>query len=105
MRRKSTKGRIAFKIKELYYFNREEIKFISLLKFNEILGTDYETVKELIFNPPKFQKEVELRTELLQTSFSLSPIIVLDFIDEEMKYEIKIDAKIYNDVREKLIEL
>ncbi len=105
LRRKSTKGKIAFKIKDLYYFNREEIKFISLLRFNEILGTDYEMVKELIFNPPKFQKEVELRAELLQTSFSLSPIIVLDFIDEEVKYEIKIDAKIYNDVREQLIEL
>jgi len=105
LKRKKAKGKITFKIGEIFYFNREEIKFIPLCTFNKILKTKYRTVKELIFNPPKFEDEIILRQKLLNTPLSLSPIIILDKVELNSKYEIFIDSKIYDDVKERLIKV
>jgi predicted adenine nucleotide alpha hydrolase (AANH) superfamily ATPase len=102
--RKKAQGRIEFHIKELHYFNREEIKFITLDDFNTLTQRKYKTINELIFNPPSFQEENVLRLALLHTTYDLTPIIVVENISDK-KLTIHLDAKVYEDTKEKLIVL
>ncbi len=76
LKRKKADGRVEFEIDGIHYFNREEIKFISLEKFNYSLGKNYATIEELIFNAPTVYEEINLRKQLLDDRYSLSPIIV-----------------------------
>jgi len=102
--RKKAQGKIEFSIDNLHYLNREEIKFITLKSFNEIAKTDYNTIEELIYNPLTFKKELNIRKFLLDSDYDLTPIIVIDEIITS-KLTIKLNAKTYEDVREKLIIL
>ena len=99
---KKAQGRIEFEDKNIHYFNRQEIKFITLDNFNSILTTDYKDIKELIFNPPSFDEELMLRTSLGCLNYDLSPIIVVEQIPSG-KLSITLDAKTYEDTKEKLI--
>jgi len=97
------RGVIEFVKDEAGYFNRMQIIFITINKFNEILNKKYQNVKELLFSPVTIEEELEVRNAITDTFYSLSPIIVVDeFLD--CKYEIDIEAKIYPDVREILIK-
>jgi predicted adenine nucleotide alpha hydrolase (AANH) superfamily ATPase len=102
--RKKAQGRIEYQINELHYFNREEIKFITLNDFNTLIQRKYKTINELIFNPPSFQEENILRLSLLHTTYDLTPIIVVEKISDK-KLTIYLDAKTYEDTKEKLIVL
>jgi len=102
--RKKAQGRVEYSADNIHYFNREEIKFITLQEFNSLAKTQYSTLKELIFNPISIQDELRLRSEITSNSYDLSPIIVLDEIPST-KLTIHIDAKTYEDVKEKLILL
>ena len=102
--RKKAQGRIEFEDKNIYYFNREEIKFITLKYFNFISKNSYNDIKELLFDPPKWQDEIDIRESLVGKNYNLSPIIVVDEIPNT-KLHIQLDAKLYEDVREKLIIL
>jgi len=84
--------------------NRDEVKFITLETYNSLIETDFSTVTELIFNPPLFEKEVELRTKLGITAYDLSTIVVVEAIPAN-KIEILLQGKTYADVKEVLIEL
>ncbi|MGB5867256.1 MAG: epoxyqueuosine reductase QueH [Arcobacteraceae bacterium] len=99
---KST-GRVEKIINNIGYFNRDEIKFISLNTFNNLANTDYKSVLELVYNPLTFKEELKVRDNLtLNNSYDLSTIIVLQAIPEE-KVSIFCDSKIYDDVKEVLI--
>ena len=100
--RKKAQGRIEFEINNIHYFNREEIKFISLHQFNLICNKNYRNIKELIFNPPSFEKELEFRTTLELGNYDLTPIIILEKIPNT-KLTIMLDTKVYEDIKEKLI--
>lgn len=102
--RKKAQGRIEFTSKNIHYFNREEIKFISLEHFNHLNNTNYKNVKELIFNPPSFEKELQIREKINNNYYDLSPIIVLQNITDK-KLTITLDAKTYEDTKESLIIL
>ncbi len=102
--RKKAQGRIEFKDKNLHYFNREEIKFITLEHFNSHSKTQYKSLNELIFSPPSFDEELQIRTKLVDLNYNLTPIIVVNQIIES-KLTIELDAKVYEDVQEKLIIL
>ncbi|QOP46057.1 epoxyqueuosine reductase QueH [Sulfurimonas paralvinellae] len=102
--RKRAQGRIEFAIEDVHYFNREEIKFITLQYFNDFFNTQYQSVRELIFNPPDVKKELQLREHICGFSYDLSPIIVVQHIPDT-KLTLHIDAKLYEDTREKLIVL
>jgi hypothetical protein len=102
--RKKAQGRIEFEEKNIYYFNREEIKFITLKHFNSTCQTDYKDIKELIFNPPSFEDEFKLRTILRCGNYNLTPIIVLEEIPDT-KLTLELDSKTYEDTKEKLIIL
>ena len=102
--RKRAQGKVEFEDKNIHYFNREEIKLITLEHFNSLSTQQYKDIKELIFNPPNFEEELLIRNILLQNSYDLTPIIVVKEILES-KLTIELNAKTYEDVREKLIVL
>ena len=99
-----SRGKVEKVVNSIHFFNRDEIKFITLQTYNELLNTNYRDIFELILNPPKFKTEVALREKLLNSSYDLSAIVVLNQIPTS-KLEIKIDSKIYEDVKETLFIL
>ncbi len=105
MKRKFTKAKIFTKIEDIYYLNREEIRLVPLTKFNQIINASYTNIKDLLFNPPTFEKELKARNEIVDTFFSLSAIIVIEDIDPNAKFQVFCDAQIYEDVREHLVIL
>jgi len=102
--RERAQGKIEFSHNNIHYFNREEIKFISLDYFNSCVGTNYKTINELIFNPLHVEKELELRTTLTGANYNISPIIVVEKIIES-KLTIILKSKTYEDTKERLIIL
>ena len=97
--RKKAQGRIEFENNNIHYFNREEIRFITLELFNNFANTQYSSVKELIFNPPSFNDEFLIRNQIINLSYNLTPIIVVDEIIDK-KLTIFLDAKTYEDTKE-----
>jgi len=100
--RKRAQGKIEFHHDNLHYFNREEIKFMELSDFNTLLQKKYQNINEIIFNPPSFEEELALRTKLTNSNYDLTPIIVVQKVSSK-KLTILLDAKTYEDTREKLI--
>ncbi|HIP54025.1 MAG TPA: diacylglucosamine hydrolase like protein, partial [Sulfurimonas autotrophica] len=100
--RKKAQGRIEFSYNDIYYFNREEIKFITLQTYNNLSNSNYKSIKELIYNPLDFEKEQALRNIISGTNYDLTPIIVVKEIPQT-KLTILLDAKSYEDTKEKLI--
>ena len=97
-------GRVEYNIEEIYYFNREEIIFVTLAYFNKQNSTNYSSIKELIYKPLSYDEEFHFRMSIEQTNYALSPIIVVAEVPEG-KLTITLDAKTYEDSREKLIIL
>ena len=102
--RKKAQGIVELLHNGIGYFNREEIKFITLDFFNSVCISNYKSVHELIFNPPSVEDELKIRSVFGSQSYDLTPIIIVDIIPKT-KLTIELDAKIYEDVREKLIIL
>ncbi|EDZ62339.1 conserved hypothetical protein [Sulfurimonas gotlandica GD1] len=102
--RKRAQGQIEFEDKNIHYFNREEIKFITLDYFNSLCNSEYKNIKELIFNPPNFDEELKIRASIESNNYALSPIIVVEYLIDA-KLTVAIDAKTYEDTKEKLIIL
>ena len=102
--RKHTQGKIEYCIQDIHYFNRDEIKFITLEFFNEQNATHYKTVRELIYSPLPQEKELLFRAKINATNYDLTPIIVIQEIPKE-KLTIVLDTKTYEDTKEKLIIL
>jgi hypothetical protein len=100
--KKKAQGRIDFELKNVYYFNREEIKFITLEFFNSLYKVKYKDINELIFNPPTIEDELFIRKNLTDNEYDLSPIIIIDEI-LNAKLTIELDAITYEDTRERVI--
>ena len=84
--------------------NRDEVRFITLKHYNDLTNNNYSSVTELIYSPPSFDQEVELRQRLGVTPYDLSIVLVVEEIPTN-KIEILCQSKVYNDVKEVLIEL
>ena len=104
LKSKYTRGKIDYHTGMVHHMNRDEVKFITLETYNTLMEADFATVKELIFNPPLFDKEVGLRAKLGITAYDLSTILVVEEIPTN-KIEILLEGKTYSDVKEVLIEL
>ena len=100
--RKRAQGRIEYTTNHLHHLNRDEIKLITRERFNKLLGTTYTTVKQIIFNPPSLKEELALRTQLLETPYELTPIVVVEQISDK-KLTLELDAKVYEDTKEQLV--
>jgi hypothetical protein len=99
-----TRGKIEYNIGELYHMNRDEVRFITLRHYNDLANTNYQSVTDLIYAPPTFSKELEVRAKLGVTPYDLSVIMVVEEIPSN-KIEIICQSKTYSDVKEVLIEL
>ncbi len=100
--RKKAQGRVEYSVNEIYHFNRDEIKFITLEFFNILAQKNYKNILELIYNPLSFQDEISIRKKLIEEEYDLTPIIVLEKIPEG-KLEVILEAKVYEDTKERLI--
>jgi disulfide oxidoreductase YuzD len=100
--RKKAQGKIQYNIDDVYYFNREEIKLISLETFNKLGNFNFKNIYELIFNAPTIDEEFSIRNSINSSAYDLSPIIIVEQIIDS-KLNIYLDSKIYEDIREKLI--
>ncbi len=83
---------------------KDEVIFITLDRFNTLNNSNYQSIKELIFNPPTVDKESDLRAKISDNNYDLTPIIVLDAVPES-KLTVYLDAITYEDTKEKLIVL
>ncbi|MCD6654185.1 MAG: epoxyqueuosine reductase QueH [Sulfurovum sp.] len=97
-----TRGKIEYAINNVHHMSRDEVRFITLQTYNDLALTRYSCVKELIFNPPSFEEEVNLRSRIVHTPFDLGLILVVDEIPNS-KIEILCESKTYSDVKENLI--
>ena len=97
--RKKTQGRVEVCINNIYHFNRDEVKFITLDFFNQQNNTKYSSIKELIYNPISVDDELNFREKINKTPYDLSPIIVVEEIVKS-KLSIFLDAKVYEDTKE-----
>ena len=97
-----TIGRVEYTIDDINYFNKDEIKIISLDTYNKYINTTYKSVQELSFNPQKFEDELRLKDKLLNNMYDLSCVIVLDIIPTT-KVEIFLNSKVYDDVKESIL--
>lgn len=95
-------GRIEYEKDDISYLNRDEVKILSLDIFNDIGGFTYRTMNDLIFNPPTFQAELNLRNTITRNPYGLSSIIIVEQV-EDVKYDIEMDARIYEDIKEVII--
>ncbi len=102
--REKAQGRIEYTLENIHYFNREEIKFITLQHFNFLSNSNFANITELIFNPLSFEEEFKLRDIISPQNYDLTPIIIVDKI-LDTKLTIELNAKTYEDVKEKLIIL
>lgn len=98
-----TSGRIEYLHEGTAYLNRDEIKLLSITTFNALANTSYKNVKELYFAPLAFKEELQLRQRITHNAYDLSTIVVLDELNDE-KYEIQLQAKTYEDVKEVLLK-
>ncbi len=97
-----SRGKIEKSIKDIHFFNRDEIKFITLQKYNLVADKNYSNIFELIKNPPSFEDEIKIKSKLLGSALDLSAIFVLEEIYEG-KMEIILKSKVYEDVKDELI--
>ncbi len=93
-----TRGKIQWK-DERGYLDRDEVLFITLSYYNQIAHTNYADIKALIYDPPNFQDELEIRTKIVANPYDLSSIIVIEKALNG-KIEIYSQSEIYEDVRE-----
>jgi predicted adenine nucleotide alpha hydrolase (AANH) superfamily ATPase len=103
LQNKKSQARIEYVIDEIYHLNRNEIKLIELKYINNILDTNYKNVIEMIYNPLTIKDEQKIRDTISKGSYDLCTIVVLDNI-QDTKYEFYIDSKIYEDVKEVVVE-
>ena len=102
LRTGKTKGRIEFEKDEIYYLNRDEVKLLTYHTFNDLSYSHFRSVKDLMAHPLTFEAELKIRHKITQNPYGLSAIIIVDEIIEG-KYEIEIDAKTFEDVKEVII--
>ncbi len=99
-----TRGKIDVQIGELYYMNRDEVKFITLNYYNSLINKNYKSIYELIYNSPTFEEELKVRKQLINSSYDLSTIVVVQQIPTQ-KVELIYKSHIYEDVKEVLLKI
>lgn len=99
-----TRGKIEYSIGDLYYMNRDEVKFITREKYNALAESSFKTITELIYHPLSFEKELEIRNQLIHNYYDLSMIIVVEHIPTQ-KIELLYKSLIYQDVKEVLVKI
>lgn len=105
IKRNFSKFKIEDKIQDIYFANRENIRLISLSTYNKLSKQNYHNIKELIYNPPLFEVELEVKNQIVNTTYSLSAVLVIEDIAQMGRYELLLESKTYEDVKEILVNL
>jgi len=103
LKNNKTNGRIEKTVNNIHYFNRDEVKIITLEYFNFLANSNYKNMYELIYNPLLFNEELELRNKITNNPYDLSTIIVLEKVIDA-KIFIQCNAKTFEDVKEVIVE-
>ena len=99
---KKTTGTIEHIIDGIGYLNRDEVKVIDLKFFNQIAQMNYRSIFELLWSPPTFELELELRNKITDDPYDLSCIVVVESLPTD-KIEITLWSEVFSDVREKIV--
>lgn len=99
-----SRGKVEYSVGNVHHMNRDEVRFITLEHYNALADTAYQTITELLYDPPAFETEIKVREQIVHSPFDLGAILVVDTIPDK-KIEIVCDEKSYSDVKESLIEL
>jgi epoxyqueuosine reductase len=102
LKNKKANGRVEKIVNNIGYLNRDEVKIITLEYFNILAQTDYEDIYQLICQPLLFKEELSLRENLLQSSFDLSVVAVLEEIPKG-KVMIECESHLFEDIRERIL--
>jgi predicted adenine nucleotide alpha hydrolase (AANH) superfamily ATPase len=94
-----SRGKVDIEIDGIGYMNRDEVRFITLEYYNSMIDGNYGSITDLIYNPPPFEQEIQLRAKLEPLSYSLSAILVVAKIPQQ-KVEIVLQSRSYEDMRE-----
>lgn len=94
--RKSTKCKVIANKNNIFYANKDGVKFITIETFNGLCDTNFESTKELCFSNVQIEKEIAARQKVDKFANSCGVIVVLDEVNLE-NYDIFIDSKIFND--------
>ncbi len=89
-------GKIEKIIDEVGYFNRDNLKILSLNKLNKLLNTNFKNIFEINIS---IEDELKVREIVDKNRYSLSIILILENLPNN-KIEIEINSKIYFDSRE-----
>ncbi|MCI6988324.1 MAG: epoxyqueuosine reductase QueH [Campylobacter sp.] len=95
--RKTIKANID-EIADEIYIDRDEIRLISLKKFNKISNLQFKTTKELLFNSPSVEAQLNIKKQILGID-DFSPVIVVDEI-YPCKALFEINSNIFVDIME-----
>jgi hypothetical protein len=101
---KKVSGKIEYTINNTHYLNKNEVKIIDIDTYNKYTKSNYKNIQELIYNPLPFKVENDFKSKLLNNSFDISCVVVLDNIPTT-KIEIFLDSKLYEDIKEDIILL
>ncbi len=102
LKRKKAKLKIEKNVNDIHYSNREEVKILTLEKFNLLFKKSYKNILDLIKNPPLFKEEQEMRMKIENSFYSISTMVIVEKIDF-LNFEIYCDATLYQDIRENLV--
>ena len=103
-KQEKTKAKVDFSDEGKAYLNKDNICLISLETFNVLANTQYQNLKELLFSPPLISAEIQVRKALSGNDFlSLTPIVILDEIEQKGEYIFEVQTKTYMDIREVLV--
>jgi hypothetical protein len=101
--RKFVKTKVEYQTGKLFVSKHENIYLLQLDDFNELIEKNYKSINELLKNPLSFDEELNIRSKILQNQYSLSPVIILQNIKINRKIQLYLDAHIYQDTREHLV--
>jgi predicted adenine nucleotide alpha hydrolase (AANH) superfamily ATPase len=104
LKRDYTRGKVRERLGPLAYLNRDEVRFLTLEEYRHLSGRSYSSVTALIFSPPPFEEELEIRRRLSPNPYDLSPLLVVEEIPQG-KIELRLESHVYEDVRERLVEM
>ncbi|BBG66259.1 diacylglucosamine hydrolase like [Hydrogenimonas sp.] len=102
LKRGYCKGRVQYAENGIALLNREEIRLMTLERYNAESKSSYGSVKELIYSPPAEETDMKVREAAGLSRWDLSPLIVLETLPQS-GVEIFIDSESHTDVREKLV--
>ncbi len=100
--RKKVQGSIEYSANEMHFMNRDDVRLITLKTYNDLAGTQFQTLLQLIYNTPSINIEQQVREKLTCNAYDLTPIFVLETIPQE-KFTLYLDAKTYEDTKETLV--